>query len=120
MTEPSLAGKIVLITGGGRGLGRAMALGMARAGADGITITAAASQGEIDQVAAEIDGIRGSGHALALLADVSSQEACRMAVQRTLEQFGGLHVLINNAGKGQRFAVEDPAPFWEVEPGGWR
>ena len=105
MTEPSLAETIVLITGGGRGLGWAMALGTARAGISGITITAAASQGKINQVAAEIDAIRGSGHALALLADVSNHKACRMAVQRTLDQFGGLHVLINNAGKGQRFAV---------------
>ncbi len=120
MTEPSLAGKIILITGGGRGLGRAMALGLARAGAAGITITAASSRDEIDYVAAEIDGIRGPGHALALMADVTNIEDCRTAIELTLNQFGGLHVLINNAGKGQRFTVKDRAPFWKAEPEGWR
>ncbi len=62
MSEQDLSGKIIIITGGGRGLGRAMALGMARAGAAGITVTAAQSVEQIEGVAQEIDRIAGPAY----------------------------------------------------------
>lgn len=100
--RPELSGKIIIVTGGGRGLGRAMALGFARAGAAGITVTASRSMAEIESVAREIDDIAGPGHGLAVGADVTSWRDCRNAVDRTLEKFSGLHVLVNNAGRGAR------------------
>lgn len=120
MSESELSGKIVIITGGGRGLGRAMALGFARAGALGITVTASQSVDEIESVAQEIDAIAGSGHGLALRADVTSPRDCDDVVARTRSEFGGLHVLVNNAGKGQRTMASDRAPFWEADADGWR
>jgi len=116
----SLAGKIILITGGGRGLGRAMALGMAKAGAAGIAVTASQSPDQIDTVADEIRAIAGPESALALTADVTEAEDCERAVARTVEAFGGLHVLVNNAARGQRFVGEKHVPFWENDWRGWR
>jgi 3-oxoacyl-[acyl-carrier protein] reductase len=116
----SLEGKIVLITGGGRGLGRAMALGMAKAGAAGIAITAAESADQLDAVADEIREIAGPNAALPLIADVTDAEACERAVAHTIKTLGGLHVLINNAGRGQRFVGNQRIPFWENDWHGWR
>ncbi|MEE8332754.1 MAG: SDR family oxidoreductase [Alphaproteobacteria bacterium] len=116
----SLEGKTVLITGGGRGLGRAMALGMAKAGAAGIAITAAESADQLDAVADEIREIAGPDAALPLIADVTDAAACERAVAHTIETLGGLHVLINNAGRGQRFVGNQRIPFWENDWRGWR
>lgn len=116
----SLAGKIVLITGGGRGLGRAMALAMARAGAAGIAITASQSGDQLDAAAEEIRAIGGPDAALPLIADVADAEACERAVERTVEALGGLHVLVNNAGRGQRFVAPYRVRFWENDWRGWQ
>lgn len=120
VSRPQLSGKIVIITGGSRGLGRATALGFARAGAAGITITASRTTEELESAAREIDEISGPGHSLAVRADVTSWQDCQDTVDRTLEKFGGVHVLVNNAGKGQRTTSPDRAPFWEADIEGWR
>ena len=120
MTPISLAGKIAIVTGAGRGLGRAMALGFARAGAAGITVTSAASPDETRAVAAEIDAIAGPGRGLALQADVSDWHDCERVVAQALKKFGGLHVLVNNAGKAGYAAGNERKPFWDATPEGWR
>ncbi len=120
MSEPDLSGKIVIITGGGRGLGRAMALGIAGAGAAGITVTAAQSVEQIESVAQEIDRIAGPGHGLAVQADVTNWRNCGKVAERTIEKFGGLDILINNAAKGQSATSSDRAPFWETDMDGWK
>jgi len=117
--EKILDGRIVVVTGGGRGLGRAMALGYARAGASGIIVTAARHPAEIKAVAAEIEAISGPGIALPLVADVTDRAACVQAVSMVLERFGRIDVLVNNAGRGQRAMTNDTAPFWEGNPDGW-
>jgi NAD(P)-dependent dehydrogenase (short-subunit alcohol dehydrogenase family) len=114
-----LEGRIAIVTGGGRGLGRAIALAYAGAGAKGIVLTAARHPAEIEAVAAEIDGIAGKGTALPLIADVTDRAACKRAIDRTIERFGAVDVLVNNAGRGQRAMTDDNAPFWEGNPDGW-
>lgn len=114
-----LDGKVAVVTGGGRGLGRAIALGYARAGARAIVVTAARHRQEIESVASEIDAISGPGTALPLIADVTDRAACASAVAQTHERFGGIDVLVNNAGRGQRAMTDDTAPFWEGNPDGW-
>jgi NAD(P)-dependent dehydrogenase (short-subunit alcohol dehydrogenase family) len=116
----SLAGKVCIVTGGGRGLGRAMALGFARAGAAGITVTSAESPTETQEVAREIDRIAGRGCGLALTADVASWPDCERVVAQTVRRFGGLQVLVNNAGKAGWAAGNERRPFWEAKPEGWR
>jgi NAD(P)-dependent dehydrogenase (short-subunit alcohol dehydrogenase family) len=122
----SLTGRVALITGGSRGMGREMAIAFARAGARGVAITAAAAPdetsaqiaGELAAVVAEIEGAGGA--ALALEADVTLWSDCAAAVARTVERFGALHVLVNNAGKSQRYHGPRDIPFWETDHEGWQ
>ncbi|MBL8055066.1 MAG: SDR family oxidoreductase [Anaerolineales bacterium] len=91
-----LAGKCALITGGGRGIGRAVALGFAREGA--AVAVAARTPAEVEQTAAEV---RALGRvALPLVCDVSDEAAVKAALQAALAEFGRLDVLVNNAGVG--------------------
>jgi NAD(P)-dependent dehydrogenase (short-subunit alcohol dehydrogenase family) len=92
----TLEGRRALITGGGRGIGRAIALAFAQAGAD-VAVTAR-SVGEIEQVA---DEVRSMGRKAApVLCDVTKPEdVARMAAQ-SVEALGGVDILVNNAGMG--------------------
>jgi 3-oxoacyl-[acyl-carrier protein] reductase len=124
----SLKGKVALITGGSRGMGREMALAYAKAGIKGLTITAAMARDEtresiiqeLTSVAAEIERISGKGTVLAIHSDVTVWADCESAVLQTVESFGGLHILVNNAGKSQRYHGDRNLPFWETDPAGWQ
>jgi 3-oxoacyl-[acyl-carrier protein] reductase len=121
--DPSLRDRVVLVTGGGRGLGRAMALALVEAGAR-VAVTGAREGGELRDTVAEAERIGGAGRALAIQADVTSEVDCARAVRETLDAFGALHVLVNNAGRGMRLVSEtfttEPVPFWETPPDLWR
>jgi NAD(P)-dependent dehydrogenase (short-subunit alcohol dehydrogenase family) len=118
-----LSGKTAIITGAGRGLGRSMALGLARAGAN-VVVTAARNLREIDQVAEEAAKSPAAGAVRQLLADVASEEDCQRVVCETVREFGGVHMLVNNAGRGMRFVSEKffdtPTRFWETDPAVWK
>lgn len=90
----SLKGKTAIVTGGGRGLGRAIALEFASAGAN--VVVAARSWNEISQVAEEIQNVGAKG--LAIKTDVTSEEEVQKMVEYTLNEFGGIDILVNNAG----------------------
>lgn len=92
----SLAGQIALITGAARGLGRAIALAFAHAGADVALGLRDVHTG--NDLAREIDGL--GRKALRLQMDVTDLEQISRAVQNTAEHFGKLDVLVNNAGGG--------------------
>ena len=115
-----LKDKVIIVTGGGRGLGREMALGFVRSGAAGIAITASNSPGQVQEVADEINRIAGKNYALPAVADVTKRADCERVVKETIDKFGAVHVLINNAGKGQNFIGDDRIPFWEADTDGWR
>lgn len=90
-----LENKTALITGGGRGIGRAVAFAFAREGAR-VAIAARTVQ-QVEQVAAEIHAEFGS-EALAVVCDVSDVESVRRAYAAVVERFGGVDILVNNAG----------------------
>jgi NAD(P)-dependent dehydrogenase (short-subunit alcohol dehydrogenase family) len=113
MRVGDLAGKTAIVTGGGRGLGRAMALGLARAGAN-VVITAARGSRELEVVAAEAAADPAGGRVRAVRADVTSQADCPRVVDETLRAFGGVHVLVNNAGRGMRFVWDPALPLEEA------
>jgi NAD(P)-dependent dehydrogenase (short-subunit alcohol dehydrogenase family) len=123
MVSGELSGKTAIVTGAGRGLGRSMALGLARAGAN-VVLTAARNRREIDLVAAEAAKSPAAGPVRQLLANVASEEDCRHVVSETVREFGGVHILINNAGRGMRFVSErffdTPTKFWETNTAVWR
>ena len=96
-----LDGKTALVTGAGRGIGRAVALALAAAGAELVLVSRTASQ--LEEVAGEI--AQQGGRALALPLDVTDSAAVRDAVAG----LGRLDILVNNAG------VNRPQPFLEVD-----
>lgn len=96
----ALAGKIALVTGGASGIGRATALLFAREGA----AVAIADINQAGQAAAE-EIVQSGGRAIFEQADVTQAADCQRVVERTLREFGGIHVLFNNAGIMRRASV---------------
>ncbi|MGY1605135.1 SDR family NAD(P)-dependent oxidoreductase [Geodermatophilus sp. SYSU D00815] len=109
MSDRPLLGKVAIVTGAGRGLGRAMALALADAGAD--VALAARSKDQLDEVAAEV-GRRGR-RGLAVPTDVTDADAVQDLVDTTVDQLGGLDVLVNNSG------IIDSSPLLEQDPAVW-
>lgn len=105
-----LKGKIAIVTGSGSGIGRAIAL---RFGAEGAAVIVNGRRlGPIAEVA---DAVRkAGGRAQALAADVTSSEDCESLVQGTLEAFGRVDVLVNNAG-----GIVARAPVGETRDEAW-
>jgi NAD(P)-dependent dehydrogenase (short-subunit alcohol dehydrogenase family) len=96
-----LVGKVALITGGASGIGRASALLFAREGASVAVVDLDPQAGEA--VVQEI--VRDGGKAIFYRADVTRAADCEEAVQRTVSELGGIHVLFNNAGIIRRASV---------------
>src|SRR6516165_7776170 len=96
MTGPSLdaTGRVVVITGASKGLGRAMALGFAEAGAD--VVVSSRKQQPCDEVAKEIHDM--GRKALAVTCHVGDWDQCEALIQAAVAEFGRIDVLVNNAG----------------------
>ena len=90
-----LEGKVALVTGGSRGIGRATALALARAGAD-VVIAYVSNEAAAHETLGAISAVGGRGEALRL--DVSQSGAVKAALEGIVEAHGGLHVLVANAG----------------------
>ena len=123
MGAGKLSGKTAIVTGAGRGLGKAMALGLLSAGAN-VAITAARNGREIEMVENEAEQTQQAGTLRKFVADVTSEEDCRHVVGEVIREFGSVHILINNAGRGMRFVSEKffdtPTKFWHTDPATWR
>ena len=103
-----LEGQVALITGGGRGIGRNIALELADAGMR--VAVAARSAGQVEETAKEIGG-------LAVTADVSKQEDVDAMVATVERELGPIDLLVNNAGVGLQGNLpweEEPADWWHI------
>jgi NAD(P)-dependent dehydrogenase (short-subunit alcohol dehydrogenase family) len=105
-----LKGKVAIVTGGARGLGKAYALGLSDEGAQ-IVVTDIL---DATQVKREIEE-RG-GEAIALYADVSEEDSVTEVARKTIERFGKIDILVNNAGI---FADVNKKPFYEISLKEW-
>jgi NAD(P)-dependent dehydrogenase (short-subunit alcohol dehydrogenase family) len=105
-----LDGKVALVTGSGRNIGRATVLKLAGEGAD-VVVNARSNQAEAEAVAAEARqlGVK----ALAVLADVSNKEQVDSMVNMAMSEFGKVDILINNA------AIRPHKPFTELTLEDW-
>jgi 3-oxoacyl-[acyl-carrier protein] reductase len=92
--EVKLADRVAIVTGGGSGLGRAMALGLAREGAKVLIGDVRESEGR--KILADIQSLGGKGELF--VGDVSQETAAQEMVTFCIRRLGGLHILINNAG----------------------
>ena len=123
MKEPSLQDRVVIITGGGRGLGWVVGEALLKAGAR-VVVTGARKLDELRAVEAKAMDLVGPERLVALKADVTKEGDCEMVVGRTLDMFGAVHCLINNAARGPAEArsnyPEDPPKMWEVSQDAWR
>ena len=111
-----LKNKVAIVTGGGRGIGKAIAGAFAREGAK-VVVTSARHRNEIEQAASDIGGT-------AMLADVSKKDVVQKLVDSVISDFGRIDILVNNAARGMKFVNESfmtaPKPFWEADPDMWR
>jgi 7-alpha-hydroxysteroid dehydrogenase len=106
-----LDGKVAVVTGGGQGIGRGIAIGFAEAGAD--VVVGARTQADLDEVVARVEetGRRG----LAVVTDVLEAGDRERLVAAAVERFGRLDVLVNNAGgTGPRAAMQTSERFFEM------
>ena len=106
-----LANKIALVTGASRGIGRAIAIELAREGAD-VVVNFNQSEEKAEEVAHAIETIGRRG--LAIKADVSRTDQIEAMRKQVLKEFGGVQVLVNNAG------VHHHLKSWEIDEAEWR
>lgn len=90
-----LSGKVAVVTGGGRGIGRAIALGLAGSGAS--VVVSSRTQKEIEAVAEEVKKM--GGKALAVVSDLTVNEQLENLVNATVKEFGKIDILVNNAAR---------------------
>jgi 3-oxoacyl-[acyl-carrier protein] reductase len=105
-----LEGRTALVTGGSRGIGRAIALALAAEGA-AVAVNYRAGQAQAQEVVDQIQA--GGGTAIALPGDVSEYAEAEALVQQTIGELGGLHILINNAG------ISKDALIFNMQPSDW-
>jgi 3-oxoacyl-[acyl-carrier protein] reductase len=120
VSDIRLDGQVAIVTGAARGLGKAMAEGLARAGASVALLDRDAPALEIiTRSFAAADRPRVHG----IVGDITSRSDCERAVAKTVEAFGKLTVLVNNAGKGPVHLERSPQTrslkFWEADPDIW-
>jgi NAD(P)-dependent dehydrogenase (short-subunit alcohol dehydrogenase family) len=117
-----LRDKVAIITGASTGLGEVMARALCGAGAKVVGI--ARTESTLKVLAGVINGKSGAKAFLPIVGDVTSRATCEDSVKRTLDRFGAIDILINNAGVGANHARPknfkgEMLRFWEMDPDLW-
>src|SRR5258707_10131375 len=113
MTNNELGGKVAIVTGAGRNIGRAIALALAAGGAS-VVVNARSNRAEADAVAHEIESA--GGKALVQIGDVADAAAVQAMADAAVKQFGGIDILVNNAAlrRGEPVSEERHAERREI------
>jgi 3-oxoacyl-[acyl-carrier protein] reductase len=111
VSSKELTGKVAIVTGAGRNIGRAIALALAQAGAS-VVVNARGNRTEAEAVARAIEA--GGGKALVQLGDVADAAAVQAMADAAIKQFGRIDILVNNA------ALRREKPFAEMSYTDWR
>lgn len=106
--------RVVIVTGGGRGLGRAMSIALAQAGAD--VAIASRTRAQLDAVADEIEAASGR-RPLVVPTNVQHAAECDALIEQTVAHFGRLDVMLNNAGIGDRRG--GGSKIWDLDDADW-
>ena len=106
-----LAGKVAIVTGAGRNIGRAIALNLAQAGAS-VVVNVRANQAEADSVVREIEAA--GGKAASVLGDIADEKTAAALADTALKRFGRIDILVNNA------ALRREKPIDEMSFAEWR
>jgi NAD(P)-dependent dehydrogenase (short-subunit alcohol dehydrogenase family) len=106
-----LEGKVAVVTGGSKGIGYAVAVALCEAGAD--VVVASRDASEIERAASQVD-LAGHGRAVGVEADVRELDDVRRTVETAVREYGGLDILVANAGVGGGFG-----PIDEIDPETW-
>lgn len=113
MSRINLKGQVVIVTGASSGIGEAIARRFGREGAK--VILAARRIDRLATLAKEIEEMGSGAEAFALQTDLSKLEDCQTLIQRTLERFGRVDILINNAGFGRLDWLENLDPLKDIQ-----
>jgi 3-oxoacyl-[acyl-carrier protein] reductase len=111
--EMTLENKVVLVTGARQGLGKSISLGMAEAGADLVICDRVTDDGKLDETAKEIEAL--GRKTLTMGGDITVEEDVNAIVDKALEKFGKIDVLVNNAGvTAQDSFLDIPYRRWRL------
>ncbi len=109
--EPTMKGRTAIVTGSGRNIGRAIALSLARQGAQ-VVVNGHSDRAAVDGVVKEIQ--EAGGQAMSIMADVSVDEQVQQLVQRTIDAFGSADIVISNV------AIRRKQHFLDITPQDWQ
>lgn len=110
MSEQDLQGRAAVVTGSGRNIGRAIALGLAKKGAR-VVVNGSSNKALVDDVVAEINAT--GGRAIGVMADVSKDSECQKLIRSCVDAFGGIDIMVNNVG------IRRYQAFLEITPEDW-
>lgn len=114
--DKKLKNKVVLVTGGSRGIGKAIAKAYVNEGAN-VFINSSKNKTELENTANEIN-------AIPVLADITKKDEVENLVKEIVKQLNRIDILVNNAARGMKFINENfmtnPIPFWEADPDVWQ
>ena len=123
-TDPSQSNVVVIVTGGARGLGRAMTLALLRGGKLVVVADLPESAAEVRELTGIATQEQSQDRLLAVECNVTQWEQCQNVVNKAIDRFGTVHGLVNNAGVGMQdignVLVGKRKPFYEVDTNAWR
>jgi NAD(P)-dependent dehydrogenase (short-subunit alcohol dehydrogenase family) len=120
--DPSLVDRVVIVTGGSRGIGREIAMTLVEAGAR-VAVVGLTDSAALAKTVQDAKAIAGDGRLIPLVADLRRDADCQRIAAETIKAFGTVHVLFNNAGLGLQvindYSKKTPTMFWETDVEAW-